>query len=118
MPILIPLRTRADFRLSNTFLVASLFCMCVAEGFMIRRLWLRPITALHAHRGFDLPFLVWIPLFCAFLFLQVVRRRSRDGHISPPVATNLSSGNALRSDRVPLVRATSCPIMEQGGLGS
>ena len=95
MPILIPDRTRANFNLSNTLLVASLLCLCLAEAFVIRHLWLSPATTLHRHRGFDLPFLIWIPLFCAFLFLQAIRRRSRDGHISPPVATNLSSGVAL-----------------------
>lgn len=95
MPILIPVRTRADFRLSNTFVIASLFCLGLTEAFMIRRLWLRPVTTVHAHRGFDLPFLVWIPLFCAYFFLQVIRRRSGEGQISPQVATSLSSGVAL-----------------------
>lgn len=95
MPLLIPVRTRANFRLSNAFLIASLFCMCVAETFMIRRLWLRPTTSLHVYRGFDLPFLVWVPLFCAVLVLQMIKRRSKDGDISPLVATNLSSGFAV-----------------------
>ena len=91
MQSLLPVRSRASFDLSNTFFVASLFCMCVTEGFVIRGLWFRRLVSPRAHGGFDLPFLVWIPIGAAVLFLHVIRRRMREGHITPRVATSLSS---------------------------
>lgn len=95
MPSVAPVRSRASFDLSNTLFVASLFCMVVTEVFVIRGLWYRRASASHAHGGFDLPFLVWIPGGAAFLFLQIIRKRMREGHITPQVATSLSSGLAL-----------------------
>jgi hypothetical protein len=95
MPSLLPVKSRASFDLSNTCFIASLFCVAVAEAFMIRGLWFRPVSGFHRHGGFDLPFLVWIPVSIAFLFLQVIRKRMRQGHITPRVASSLSSSLAL-----------------------
>lgn len=91
----LPVRNRTSFDLSITFFVASLFCMCLTELFVIRGLWFRRSSTPHAHGGFDLPFLVWIPGGIAFFFLLVIRRRMREGLITPGVATTLSSGLAF-----------------------
>jgi hypothetical protein len=69
--------------------------MFLAEAFMIRGLWFRPAPIFHRIRGFDLPFLVWIPAFGAFLFLQLIRKRAKEGRINPALATSLSTGLAL-----------------------
>jgi hypothetical protein len=95
MPNFVPARNRSAFDLSTTFFAASLFCMFLAEAFMIRRLWFRPAPTGHPLRGFDLPFLVWIPAFCAFVFLQILRRQTRDGRINPALADSLCTGLAF-----------------------
>ena len=95
MPSFLPLRTRPSFDLSTTLFVASLLCMCLAEAFMIRGLWFHTAPAFHRMRGFDLPFLVWIPAFGAFFFLLLIRKQTRDGRISPTVASSLSTGSTL-----------------------
>jgi hypothetical protein len=95
MPSLLPVRSRVSFDLSNTLFVASLFCMCLAEAFVIHGLWFRRISPSHARRGFDLPFLVWIPAAATLLFLQAIRRQMKEGHITPRVAASLSSGLAF-----------------------
>ena len=94
MPGFIPARSRSAFGLSTTLFTASLLCMFLTEAFMIRRLWLRP-AAIHPHPGFDLPFLVWIPAFFAFIFMQILRRRTRDGRIHPALADSLCTGLAF-----------------------
>ncbi len=91
----LPVRTRPAFELSTTLFVASLLCMFLAEAFMIRGLWFRTAPILHRTRGFDLPFLVWIPAFGTFLFLLLIRRQTRQGRISPAIAGSLSTGLAL-----------------------
>ena len=95
MPSFLPVRSRQTFDLSATLFVASLLCMFLAEAFMIRGLWFRAAPVLHRMRGFDLPFLVWIPAFGAFLFLLLIRKQTREGRISPAIASSLSSGLAL-----------------------
>jgi hypothetical protein len=95
MPTLFPARNRSGFDLSNTLFTASMLCMAITEAFIIRGLWYSSVYQLPRHRGFDLPFLVWIPCCAAFLFLQVVRRYTRDGHITPRIATTLSFGITL-----------------------
>jgi hypothetical protein len=95
MPSFVPVRTRPTFDLSTTLFIASLLCMFLAEAFMIRGLWFNPAPVLHRIRGFDLPFLVWIPAFGAFLFLQIIRKQTREGRINPALATSLNTGLAL-----------------------
>jgi hypothetical protein len=95
MPSYLPVRTRPTFDLSTTLFVASLLCMFLAEAFMIRGLWFRTAPVFHRMRGSDLPFLVWIPAFGAFLFLSLIRKQTRAGRISPAVAGSLSTGLAL-----------------------
>jgi TRAP-type C4-dicarboxylate transport system permease small subunit len=92
MPSFVPARNRAAFDLSAILFIASLFCMFLAEAFMIRRLWFNHTPSDHPHRGFDLPFLVWIPAFFAFIFLQVLRRQTREGHINPALAESICTG--------------------------
>ncbi len=62
---------------------------------MIRGLWFRPSPVFHRLRGFDLPFLVWIPAVGAFGFLLLIRKQAREGRINPAVASNFSTGLAL-----------------------
>jgi len=95
MPSFLPVRTRPTFDLSTTLFVASLLCMFLAEEFMIRGLWFPSAPVFHRMRGFDLPFLVWIPAFGAFLFLMLIRKQARDGRISPAIASSLSTGLAF-----------------------
>jgi len=95
MPNFVPARSRSVFDLSTTFFTASLLCMFLAEAFMIRRLWFRPAPTGHPHRGFDLPFLVWIPAFCAFVFLQILRKQTREGRISRALADSMCTGLAF-----------------------
>jgi len=95
MPSFVPVRTRATFDLSTTLFVASLLCMFLAEAFIIRGLWFHPAPLFHRIRGFDLPYLVWIPAFGTFCFLQLIRRQMRDGRINPATASSLSTGLAL-----------------------
>ena len=95
MPSFAPVRSRRTFDLSTTIFIASLLCMFLAEAFMIRGLWFRPTPIFHRIRGFDLPFLVWIPAFGAFLFLQLIRKQTKEGRINPALATSLSTGLAL-----------------------
>ena len=95
MPNFVPARSRSVFDLSTTFFTASLLCMFLAESFMIRRLWFRPAPTGHPHRGFDLPFLVWIPAFCAFVFLQILRKQTREGRISRALADSMCTGLAF-----------------------
>jgi hypothetical protein len=97
MSSFVPVRTRHTFDLSTTIFIASLLCMFLAEAFIIRGLWFRPAPIFHRIRGFDLPFLVWIPAFGAFLFLQLIRKRTKEGRINPALATSLSTGLALLS---------------------
>ena len=97
MASFVPARSRVAFDLSTTLFIASLFCMFLAEAFMIRGLWFRPAPASHRVHGFDLPFLVWIPAFGSFIFLQAIRRRMREGGISPRLAASLSTGLTLLS---------------------
>ncbi|MGC1424280.1 MAG: hypothetical protein WA815_18140, partial [Terracidiphilus sp.] len=49
----------------------------------------------HRTRGYDLPFLAWIPAFGAYLFLLLIRKQTRDGRLSPAIASSLSTGLAL-----------------------
>jgi hypothetical protein len=95
MPSFVPTRGRLDFDLSTTLFIASLLCMSLAEAFLIRGLWFRSAPIFHRLRGFDLPFLLWIPAFGEFCFLQIIRRQAREGRISPALATSLSTGLAL-----------------------
>jgi hypothetical protein len=95
MPTFIPVRARPAFDLSTTLFIASLLCMFLAEAFMIRGLWFRTSPVFHRLRGFDLPFLVWIPAVGAFGFLQRIRKQTREGRISPALATTISTGLAL-----------------------
>jgi len=95
MPSSLPVRTRPTFDLSATLFVSSLLCMFLAEAFMIRALWFRTAPVFHRLRGFDLPFLVWIPAFGAFLFLLLIRKQTRAGRISPTIASSISTGLAL-----------------------
>jgi hypothetical protein len=95
MPSFVPARGRAAFDLSTTLFIASLLCMFLAEAFMIRGLWFRPAPVFHRMHGFDLPFLVWIPAFGAFVFLQLIRKQTREGRISPSLAGSFSTGLAL-----------------------
>ena len=95
MPSFLPVRARPAFDLSTTLFIASLLCMFLAEAFMIRGLWFRTTPIFHRARGFDLPFLVWIPAFGTFLFLLLIRRQTKQGRISPAIASNLSTGLAL-----------------------
>lgn len=97
MPSFVPPRGRAAFDLSTTLFIASLFCMLLAEAFMIRGLWFRPTPASHRLHGFDLPFLTWIPAFGSFIFLQAIRKRMREDRISPKLAASLSTGLTLLS---------------------
>ncbi|HMG88351.1 MAG TPA: hypothetical protein VK574_21655 [Terracidiphilus sp.] len=92
MASFVPARNRQVSGLSTTLFTASLFCMFLAEAFLIRRLWFGPAPTDHPHRGFDLPFLVWIPAFCAFVFLQILRRQTREGRINPALADSLCTG--------------------------
>jgi hypothetical protein len=69
--------------------------MFVAEAFMIRGLWFPVAPVFHRIRGFDLPYLVWIPAFGAFLFLLLIRKQTRAGRISPVIASSLSTGLAM-----------------------
>jgi hypothetical protein len=91
----VPARFRPAFDLSTALFIATLFCMFLAEAFMIRRLWFNPIPVAHPHRGLDLPFLVWIPAFLTFIFLQVLRRHTRAGRINPALAGGLCNGLAF-----------------------
>jgi hypothetical protein len=95
MSTFVPLKSRPGFDLSTTLFIASLFCMCLAEAFMIRGLWFRPSPVFHRLRGFDLPFLIWIPAFGVFCFLQIIRRQARQGRINPTLATSFSTGLAV-----------------------
>jgi len=92
MPSFVPARNRPLSSLSTTLFTASLLCMFLAEAFMIRKLWFAPAPAAHPHRGFDLPFLVWIPAFFAFVFLQIVRKQTREGRINPALADSMCTG--------------------------
>ena len=91
----LPIRPRVSFDLSNTLFVASLLCMCLAEAFMIRGLWRRPLIPAHTHRRFDLPFLVWVPIFGEFLLLQNIRKQVKAKHFEPAQAARVSSWLAL-----------------------
>lgn len=95
MPGFVPVRPRAAFDLSTTLFIASLLCMFLAEAFMIRGLWFRPSPIFHRLRGSDLPFLVWVPAFGAFCFLQLIRRQTKAGRLNPALATSFSTGLAL-----------------------
>jgi len=95
MTSFVPVRARPTFDLSTTIFIASLLCMFLAEAFMIRGLWFRSSLVLGRVRGVDLPFLAWIPAFGAFVFLQSIRKQTREGRIDPPLATSLSTGLAL-----------------------
>ena len=95
MPSFLPVRARSTFDLSKTLFVASLLCMFLAEAFMIRGLWFRTAPIFHRTRGYDLPFLAWIPAFGAYLFLLLIRKQTRDGRLSPAIASSLSTGLAL-----------------------
>ena len=92
MPSFVPARNRSAFNLSTTLFAASLVCMFLAEAFMIRRLWFKPAQTGHPPRGFDLPFLVWIPSLFAFILLQILRRQTREGRINPALADSLCTG--------------------------
>lgn len=92
MPFAVPTSSRARFALSTPLFVASLVCMCLDEAFAIRALWFRSYPTMHAVHGSDLPFLVWTPALGAFLLMQSIRRMSRRGQISAPLAESLSSG--------------------------
>ena len=95
MPGFVPARNKSILGLSTTLFTASLLCMFLAEAFMIRRLWFRPVPTDHPHRGFDLPFLVWIPAAFAFTFLQILRKQTRAGRINPALADSLCTGFAF-----------------------
>lgn len=95
MPSFSTPRSRVSFDVSNILFIASLFCLGLAEAFMIKGLSSRPVTLVHPHRRFDLPLLIWIPAFGEFILLQTVRKHMREGRLSPPLASRLSSGLAL-----------------------
>lgn len=90
-----PVRSRRTFDLSTTIFIASLLCLFLTEAFMVRGLWFHPTPVFHRIRGFDLPFLVWIPAFGAFLVLQLIRKLTKEGRINPALATSLSTGLTL-----------------------
>ncbi len=69
--------------------------MCLSEAFMIRGLWFRPWPSSHRMRGFDLPFLAWIPGFGAVLLKIAIRNRLRSGEISASMAGYLDSGLSI-----------------------
>ena len=90
-----PARLRSRFALSKPLFVASLACLCLDEAFAIHGLWFRRHPVDYRLRGFDLPFLVWIPALVAFLLSYSIRRMARRGQISIPLAASLDSGVSL-----------------------
>lgn len=80
---------------SAPLFLASLVCLGLDEAFAIRGLWFRSQPAHHVLRGFDFPFLVWIPALGALVIMLSIRRMMRRGQISPSLAASLSSGVAL-----------------------
>jgi hypothetical protein len=95
MPITSPASYKGRFAYSNYLFLASLICLCLDEAFAIRGLWFRSQPAHHALRGFDLPYLVWTPALGASALMFSIRRMTRRGQISPPLAASLNSGVAL-----------------------
>ncbi len=89
----IELEANASF--STPLFVSSLLCLCLSEAFMIRGLWFRPQPPVHRLRGFDLPFLAWIPGLAAFMLKLAIRSRLRSGEITPSMAGYLDSGLSI-----------------------
>lgn len=90
-----PLASRSRFALSRPLAIASLACLCLDEAFAIRGLWFSPQPMHHHQRGFDLPFLVWIPALVGFVLIRAIRRMAQRGQIKISVAENISSGVSL-----------------------
>jgi hypothetical protein len=90
-----PVGSKSRFALSTPMFTASLVCLCLDEAFAIHGLWFRSQPASHRLRGFDLPFLMWIPALVAFLLVLSIRRMARSGKINASLAESLSSGVAL-----------------------
>lgn len=95
MPITAPVTPKGRFVFLTPLFVSSLICLCLDEAFAIRGLWFRPHPPRHVLRGFELPFLVWMPALAAFLLMFHIRRMTRRGKLSPVLGTNLNSGVAL-----------------------
>ena len=89
----IELEAAAGF--STALFISALLCLCLSEAFMIRGLWFRPRPPVHRLRGFDLPFLAWIPGLGAFMLKLAVRSRRRKGEIRPSFARYLDSGVSI-----------------------
>ena len=78
---------KPDSTCPTLFLLASLICMFLAEAFMIRGLWYKPVSPIiHTLRGFDLPFLVWIPASGRCRLQQVIRKQTKKGEVEPGVS--------------------------------
>jgi hypothetical protein len=90
-----PLARKAGFDLSNVLFLASLICVCLTEAFMIRGLWFRVSPPTHTLRGFDLPFLVWIPALGALSLKQGIRKLFKKGEVGSALAVTLTSGLSI-----------------------
>jgi hypothetical protein len=90
-----PLARKTGFDVSNILFLASLVCVCLTEAFIIRGLWFRPVPPSHTLRGFDLPFLVWIPAMGALSLKQGIRKLFKKGEVSPALAVSLTSGLSI-----------------------
>ncbi len=90
-----PLARKAGFDVSNILFLASLICVCLTEAFMIRGLWNKPVSPTHTLRGFDLPFLVWIPALGALSLKQGIRKLFKKGEVSPALAGTLTPGLSI-----------------------
>jgi hypothetical protein len=90
-----PLARKAGFDVSNILFLAALICVCLTEAFMIRGLWFRTLPPTHKLRGFDLPFLVWIPALGAWSLKQGIHKLFKKGEVSPALAATLTSGLSI-----------------------
>jgi hypothetical protein len=91
----VPASSRSRSALTTPLFVFAVLCMFIVEAFAIHGLWFRDYPPTHHLRGFDLPFLVWIPAAAAFVLLAGIRRMVRNRQLSPVLASNLSSGVGL-----------------------
>jgi hypothetical protein len=77
---------------STTFFITGLLCLGLLEAFIIRGLWLSANSSVHHLRGFELPFLVWIPAASALVLRRYIGKALQRGQISADFAANLDSG--------------------------
>jgi hypothetical protein len=82
---------KTTFDLSNALFVLAALSMCLCEIYVIRGASFGHAVINGRIRGKELPYLIWIPAFAAFMLRLSVGKKLRRAEIRPSLAAYLNT---------------------------